>query len=122
MSGRKQDITVRSDGGLTESEIQGMVSEAEANRKKDEETLAMIELRNACESTVYSAVSTIEEHGDKVSDEARQALSDSLYTLQTLLAQPNEDLQLADVEMAKANLSAAIMAFGKAIYEGKGKK
>ncbi|KAG2536997.1 hypothetical protein PVAP13_9NG245800 [Panicum virgatum] len=53
-TGKEQNITIRSSGGLSEADIQKMVQEAELHAQKDQERKALIDIRNNADTTIYS--------------------------------------------------------------------
>ncbi|KQK24014.2 hypothetical protein BRADI_1g77637v3 [Brachypodium distachyon] len=65
-TGKEQQITIRSSGGLSEAEIQKMVQEAELHSQKDQERKALIDIRNTADTTIYSVEKSLGEYRDKV--------------------------------------------------------
>jgi len=53
-TGKTQTVTVRSSGGLSDSDIEQMVQDAEANREKDQERREMIDLKNDSDQAIYN--------------------------------------------------------------------
>ena len=70
-TGKEQKITIQASGGLSETEIEQMVKDAESNKDADDKIKEKIEAKNAGESLVASLKKTVEEHGDKVSEEEK---------------------------------------------------
>merc|ERR1719440_605170 len=54
-TGKSQTITIRSSGGLSDSDIERMVNEAEASREADTKRREMIDLKNESDQAVYNA-------------------------------------------------------------------
>ena len=65
-TGKEQQIRIQASGGLSESDIQKMVKEAEANAEADKRRREQVEARNATESMVHQLEKTLKEGGDKV--------------------------------------------------------
>ncbi|KAL8116850.1 heat shock 70 kDa protein, mitochondrial [Apium graveolens] len=65
-TGKEQQITIRSSGGLSDDEIQKMVREAEMHAQKDQERKALIDVRNTADTTAYSVEKSLNEYRDKI--------------------------------------------------------
>jgi molecular chaperone DnaK len=73
-TGKEQKITIQSNGGLSEAEIEAMIREAEANAEEDKKQKELIEARNTAESTVHSLRKELDKHKDKLTDEEKSKL------------------------------------------------
>merc|ERR1719390_530335 len=65
-TGKEQQITIQSSGGLSDADIEKMVNEAEANKEADEQRKAGIEAKNDGDALVYQTEKSLSEHGDKM--------------------------------------------------------
>jgi len=70
-TGKENKITIKSDSGLTEAEIQRMVKEAEENAESDKQQKELIEARNQAESTRHSLNKDYDEFKDQVTEQER---------------------------------------------------
>ena len=70
-TGKEQKITITGSSGLSESEVQRMVQEAEANAEVDRQRREAISLRNDAEAMVLQAENTLREYGDRVPSELK---------------------------------------------------
>ncbi|KAL9141395.1 hypothetical protein ABFS82_14G100700 [Erythranthe guttata] len=68
-TGKEQQITIRSSGGLSEGDIEKMVREAEMHAQKDQERKALIDVRNNADTTIYSVEKSLNEYRDRVPKE-----------------------------------------------------
>ncbi|KAK8964169.1 hypothetical protein KSP40_PGU019173 [Platanthera guangdongensis] len=68
-SGKEQEITIKSSGGLSEDEINKMVKEAEIHQQKDQERKALIDIKNTADTTIYSAEKSLGEYKGKLPSE-----------------------------------------------------
>ncbi|GJX59451.1 heat shock 70 kDa protein, mitochondrial [Tanacetum coccineum] len=77
---KEQQITIRSSGGLSDSEIEKMVKDAELHAQKDAERKALIDAKNNADTTIYSVEKNLNEYKDKlpadVVSEIETAVSD----------------------------------------------
>ncbi|HEU4738466.1 MAG TPA: Hsp70 family protein, partial [Solirubrobacterales bacterium] len=76
-TGKEQKIEIKSGSGLSDEEIQSMVSDAEAHADEDRQQREQAEARNLAENAAYQAEKALDDAGDKVDeaskDEARAA-------------------------------------------------
>lgn len=105
-TGKEQQITIRSSGGLSEAEIQKMVHEAELHSQKDQQRKALIEVRNNADSTIYSIEKSLSEYKDKVP-------ADVVKEIETAVADLREAVQKDDADIIKTKLDAANAAVSK---------
>ena len=79
-TGKEQKIEIKSGSGLSDEEIQSMVSDAEAHAEEDHRQRELAEARNLAENAAYQAEKALEEAGDKVEaatkDEVEAAVKD----------------------------------------------
>jgi molecular chaperone DnaK len=112
---KEQKIRIESSSGLSESEIERMVNEAESHAKEDEARRKDIETRNQADSLAYATEKTLTEHGDKISEEDRSKVQDALDKLKQSLqgsdtaaiAAASEELTQASHKLAEAMYSAS---------------
>ncbi|KHN46231.1 Heat shock 70 kDa protein, mitochondrial [Glycine soja] len=105
-TGKEQQITIRSSGGLSEDEIDKMVKEAELHAQKDQERKALIDIRNSADTTIYSIEKSLGEYRDKIPSEVAKEIEDAVSDLRTAMAGDNAD-------EIKAKLDAANKAVSK---------
>ncbi len=65
-TGKEQTIRITASSGLSESEIQRLIKEAEAHADEDKQRQELIEARNHADSVIYSAEKSLQDLGDKV--------------------------------------------------------
>ncbi|KAG6491271.1 heat shock 70 kDa protein, mitochondrial-like [Zingiber officinale] len=103
---KEQEITIRSSGGLSESEIEKMVREAEIHAQKDQERKALIDIRNTADTTIYSIEKSLSEFRSKIPAEVAKEIEDSVADLKSAMGDDN-------VDMIKEKLDAANKAVSK---------
>jgi molecular chaperone DnaK len=112
-TGKEQQIRIQASGGLSESEIQKMVKDAEAHAEEDKKRKAAVEAKNHADALVHSTEKALSEHGTKVSEGERRAIETALADLKEALKGDN-----ADVITAKMNALAQVsMKLGEAMYK-----
>ena len=71
-TGKESKITIKSNSGLTEAEIQQMVKDAEANAEADKKQVELIQARNGAESAMNSFAKDVKDFGDQVTSEEKE--------------------------------------------------
>ncbi|CAA2998943.1 heat shock 70 kDa, mitochondrial-like [Olea europaea subsp. europaea] len=105
-TGKEQQITIRSSGGLSESEIDNMVREAEMHAQKDQERKALIDIKNSADTTIYSIEKSVNEYRDKVPTEVVSEIESAISELRSAMSGDN-------IDEIKAKLDAANKAVSK---------
>jgi molecular chaperone DnaK len=112
-TGKEQQIRIQASGGLSESEIQKMVKDAEAHAEEDKKRKAAVEAKNHADALVHSTEKALAEHGAKVGEGERRAIETALADLKEALK--GDD---ADAITAKMNTLAQVsMKLGEALYK-----
>ena len=75
-TGKEQSIEIKASSGLSDDEIQQMVSDAEAHAEEDARFEELATLRNQADGMVHSARKMVSDAGDKATDEDKQAIED----------------------------------------------
>ena len=112
-TGKSQNIEIKGSSGLSDEEIERMKSEAEEHAAEDQEKRELVELRNQAEIIAHSTRSSLEEHGEKVSQEARGEIESALSSLEEKI----KGDERAPIEAAMKQLETASAELGKAVYE-----
>jgi molecular chaperone DnaK len=112
-TGKEQQIRIQASGGLSESDIQRMVREAEANAEADKKRREMVESRNHTESLVHQVEKSLKEHGDKISAQERGEAESAVAAAKSALEGSDADA----LKAAADRLSQAAMKIGEAMYK-----
>jgi molecular chaperone DnaK len=67
-TGKENKITIKSNSGLSDAEIQQMIREAEENAEADKKARELIEARNSAEAQVHEVKKDLEEFRSELSD------------------------------------------------------
>ena len=112
-TGKEQKITIQASGGLDDKEIEKMVQDAEENAETDKKKREDVETRNQAEALVNGAEKAIEDAGDKVDENVKSSVQQSLSDLKEALK--GDDLE--DIKQKSASLSQVMMKLGEAAYK-----
>ncbi|HET8902562.1 MAG TPA: molecular chaperone DnaK [Saccharospirillum sp.] len=102
-TGKEQSIVIKANSGLSDDEIDQMVKDAEAHADEDRKFEELAQVRNTADALVHSTQKTLKEHGDKASDDEKQAI-------ETAIADVEEALKGDDVEAINAKVEALTQA------------
>jgi molecular chaperone DnaK len=105
-TGKEQSIVIKANSGLSDEEIDQMVQDAEAHADEDRKFEELAQVRNTADALVHSTQKTLKEHGDKASDEEKQAI-------ETGIAEVEEALKGDDVDAINAKVEALTQASSK---------
>ena len=108
-TGKENKITIKSDSGLTEAEIQRMVREAEENAEADKKVKELIDARNQAEGTTHSIKKDYETYKDQLTDEERTTFDDAVKAVETACAGEDTEAIQKSVE-AFFNAAGPVMA------------
>ncbi|PVF72493.1 molecular chaperone DnaK [Proteus mirabilis] len=96
-SGREQNITIKASSGLNEEEIQKMVRDAEANAEADRKFEELVQTRNQADQLVHGTRKQIEEAGDKLAANDKEAIEKALSELE--IASKGEDKAVIEAKL-----------------------
>jgi len=105
-TGKEQKIEIKGGSGLSDSEVEQMVSDAEAHADEDRRQRELAEARNVAENASYQAEKQLEEMGDKVDSAAKEEITKAIADVRESLASEN-------AEEIKAKTDALQQAFHK---------
>jgi molecular chaperone DnaK len=111
-TGKEQKIRIESSSGLSDVEIDEMVKDAESHSEEDKTKKESVETRNNADSLAYSTEKSLEEYGDSVSAEDREAIQSAIEKLKETLKGENIEAIKADTEA----LTTASHKLAEAMY------
>ncbi|WP_372861708.1 molecular chaperone DnaK [Spongiibacter sp.] len=107
-TGKEQSIRITASSGLNEDEIEQMVRDAEANAEADKKFEALVTARNNAEGLANATRKTLEEAGDKASDDEKSAIEAALVKVdEALKGDDVEAIEAASKELGEASASLA---------------
>ncbi|MGP1593639.1 MAG: molecular chaperone DnaK [Treponema sp.] len=115
-TGKEQHIRIESSSGLSDSEIDRMVKEAEANAESDKKERERVEARNEADSLIYQTEKSLKEMGDKISGADKQHIEDAAAALKKAL----EGDDTADIKAKTEALQQAAYKIAEEMYKQQG--
>jgi molecular chaperone DnaK len=111
-TGKEQQIRIQASGGLTETDIERMVKDAESHAEEDKKRKSLVEAKNHGEALIHASEKALSEHGSKVGESERSAIENAMADLRE--AVKGDD---ADAIRQKTNaLAQASRKLGEAMY------
>jgi len=112
-TGKSQKITITSNSGLSDEEIENMVKEAEKHAEEDRKRKELVEVRNTADQLVYTVDKTLKDLGDKVDAGEKQKAEDAKEALKKTLEGNDSDA----IKKATEELSNIVQQLSVKLYE-----
>jgi molecular chaperone DnaK len=111
-TGKENKITIKANSGLSESEIEKMVKDAELNAAEDHRKFELAQARNAAEAMAHGVRKSLTEHGDKLDAGEKEKIEAALKEVDEALK--GEDK--AAIESRTEALMTASQKLGEKMY------
>lgn len=111
-TGKEQSIVIKASSGLSDEEIEKMVQDAEANAEADQEFETLVQARNQADSMVHASKKTLEEAGDKATEEEKTSIEAAIKDLEAVIQSDNKD----DIEAKTNALTEAMSGLAQKMY------
>lgn len=112
-TGKSQEIKISGSSGLSDSEIEKMVKDAELHKEEDAKKKELIELRNQADSLVYQTKKSLDEHKDKMDSAEVEGIESALKDLEDALK--NENVSKEELESKIQALSQKAQSLAQAM-------
>jgi molecular chaperone DnaK len=112
-TGKEQSIKIEVSSGLSDSEIDRMVQDAEKFADEDKHKAELIQLRNESDQLIYTVEKTLKEHGDKVGDEDKKNIESAIANLRTAM---NGD-SIDNIKSSRDALTSASHKLAEEMYK-----
>ena len=109
---KEQSITIQASSGLSEEEIEKMVSDAEANAEEDKKFEEIVQARNAADTLIHGCKKTLEESADKVEENEKSSIEEAIKDLEEALKGEDKDL----IEEKTKSLADASSSLAQRLY------
>jgi molecular chaperone DnaK len=111
-TGKEQAIRIQASGGLSDDDIDQMVKDAEVNAEEDKKRRELIEAGNHAESLIHQTEKSMEDLGDKLPSDEKEAATKAIEDLKSVLE--GEDLEA--IKSKTDALMQASMKIGEMVY------
>src|SRR5690242_8733745 len=112
-TGKEQQIRIQASGGLSETDIDRMVKDAEAHADEDKRRRELVEAKNNADALIHTTERSLNESGDKVPQADRDAVQQAVQALKDTLG--SEDA--GQIKAKTEALAQVSMKLGEALYK-----
>ena len=111
-TGKEQSIVIKASSGLSDEDIENMVKDAEANAEDDKKFEELVKTKNNADMLVHATRKTIDESGDKLTDDEKSQVEASVVALEEAIASENTD----SIESATKDLNDVLTPLTQKLY------
>jgi molecular chaperone DnaK len=111
-TGKENKITIKANSGLSESEIEKMVKDAEVNADEDRKRVELTNARNQAEGLVHSVKKSLTEHGDKIGSDEKAKIEEAVKATEEALKTDDKE----KIDAASQALASASQKLGELMY------
>ena len=110
-TGKENKITIKSNSGLTDAEIESMIKDAEANAEEDKKKRELVDAKNSAESQIHTIRREMSER--EITDEVKTKVEDAIKIVESAIESEDKDKITQSV--------SDLMAASQAVFEAKPK-
>jgi len=115
-TGKEQSIVIKASSGLSDEDIERMVKDAEANAEDDKKFEELVKTKNNADMLVHATRKTIEESGDKLTDEEKSKVEESVVELEKAISSEN----IESIEAATKGVNDVLTPLTQKLYAQEG--
>jgi len=115
-TGKEQSIVIKASSGLSDEDIEKMVKDAEANAEDDKKFEELVKTKNNADMLVHATRKTIEESGDKLTDEEKSKVEESVVELEKAISSENVE----SIEAATKGVNDVLTPLTQKLYAQEG--
>jgi molecular chaperone DnaK len=111
-TGKSQNIVIKASSGLSDDEIDKMVSDAESHAEEDRKFRELVDVRNQADGLIHAAEKTLKDLGDKATSEERMNIENAVSDLKAVMDKDDKEA----IETKTAALAEASGALAQKMY------
>ena len=112
---KEQKITITASTGLSDSEIDEMVKDAEKNAEEDKKKKERAEKRNNADTLCFSAEKFVKDNKEKIDEDKQKDIQEKVDKLKEIISK--DDFDLDEVDKKSEELSNVMQEVGTKMYE-----
>ncbi|WKD26073.1 molecular chaperone DnaK [Pseudoalteromonas sp. KG3] len=112
-TGKEQKITIQASSGLSDEEVEKMVRDAEAHAEDDKKFEELVAARNQADALVHGTRKQVEEAGDALPSEDKEAIEAAVVDLEAAIKSDNKE-EIEAKTQALAEKSQKLMEIAQA--------
>jgi molecular chaperone DnaK len=117
-TGKSQKIVIKASSGLSDEEIEQMVTDAESHAEEDKKFRELVDVRNQADGLIHASEKTLSELGDKASGEERHAIETAISDLKAALEKDEKNA----IEAKSGALAEASAGLAQKLYAEQAKE
>jgi molecular chaperone DnaK len=117
-TGKSQKIVIKASSGLSDEEIEQMVTDAESHAEEDKKFRELVDVRNQADGLIHASEKTLSELGDKASGEERHAIETAISDLKAALEKDEKNA----IEAKSGVLAEASAGLAQKLYAEQAKE
>ena len=114
-TGKEQKISIQNATNLTDEEVERMKGEAEKFADEDKKKKDLVDKKNEAESLIFTAEKSIKDAGDKITDDEKKEIEDSMAALKEEKDKEGATAESIDEVYKKA--SESLSKYGERLYK-----
>ena len=112
-TGKEQSIKIEASSNLSDDDIDRMIKEAEENAESDKKRREEADLKNEADQLVFQSEKTLDEFGEKVTEDEKSKVNDAKEALSKAL----ENNDLDEIKAKKEALEQELQAVSMRVYQ-----
>ena len=112
-TGKEQSIVIKASSGLSDEDIEKMVKDAEANAEEDKKFEGLVQAKNNADMLVHATRKTVDESGDKLSDDEKESIEKAVTDLENAIKEENID----SIEASTKSLNDILTPLSEKLYQ-----
>ncbi|MFL2727195.1 MAG: molecular chaperone DnaK [Gammaproteobacteria bacterium] len=112
-TGKEQSIVIKASSGLSDEDIEKMVKDAEANAEEDKKFEGLVQAKNNADMLVHATRKTVDESGDKLSDDEKESIEKAVTDLEDAIKKENID----SIEASTKSLNDVLTPLSEKLYQ-----
>ncbi|MBN4063599.1 molecular chaperone DnaK, partial [Cardiobacterium sp. AH-315-I02] len=114
-TGKEQSIVIKASSGLSDTEVDQMIKDAEAHADEDKKAHELVNAKNAAENMIHGTEKSLKDLGDKVESGEKTAAESAIAELKTVLEGNDKD----DIEAKTQTLTEVAGKIAEKAYAAK---
>jgi molecular chaperone DnaK len=112
-SGKEQRITITAGSGLSDSEIDKMVKEAEKHASEDAKRKEQVEVKNQAETAVFNMEKFLRDYGNRLPEDAKAESQKKMAAVNAV----KDGSDIANIRNVTEDLNQYMQSLGAKMYE-----
>lgn len=111
-TGKENKITIQASSGLSESEIEQMVRDAEAHAEEDKKAAELVQARNQADGMIHTTKKSLADYGDKIDAAEKEKIEAAIKAVEEAIQGDDKE----KIEATTQELMTASQKIGEMMY------